>query len=472
MFDGLNVRGDEAAYTWTPDDGRSGEHGEGRSGERSWQAIDRELRGIAKRRAALDANEARWLREAERAEIWKPLGMVNLIDYMERVLGYAPRTAQQRMQVARALETLPVLTDALAMGELSFSAVRELVRVATPGTEQAWRTHVSAMNLRQIEEAVAGRRPGDLPSDVPDDNAREHVVTLRLDAGAYAMWRQGRTQLDEEHDHRLEDSELVTALFSTPRTDGDGEISGRAKFQIALSLCPRCDRGWQEGAGARVPVDHPTVERARCDAQHLGSLDDDGPERAHQDIPPNVVRFVWRRDHGRCQTPGCRSARGLELHHIVHREDGGSHEPKNITLRCSACHIAHHRGLLDITGEAPDRIVTTRPHASRPRASSRPHERPVDAIARVRRAEPNVHDTIAARAHVGAVPAQRGAGTTSRFDEVTMRTQARDALVRAGWKHAIARIAVDESLAALEDASSLETLLREALRRCLASNAG
>jgi hypothetical protein len=55
------------------------------------------------------------------------------------VLGYAPRTAQQRMQVARALETLPVLTDALATGALSYSAVRELVRVATPGTEHPMR---------------------------------------------------------------------------------------------------------------------------------------------------------------------------------------------------------------------------------------------------------------------------------------------------------------------------------------------
>jgi hypothetical protein len=364
-------------------------------------------------------------------------------------------------------------------GALSFSAVRELVRVATPGTEQAWRAHVSAMNLRQIEEAVAGHRPGDLPSDVTDDAAREHVVTLHLDAAAYAMWRQGRTQIDEEHDHRLDDSELVVALFSTPRADGDGEISGRAKFQIALSVCPRCDRGWQEGAGARVPVDHAMVERARCDAQHLGSLDGDGPERAHQDIPPSVVRFVWRRDHGRCQTPGCRSARGIELHHIVHREDGGSHDPKNITLRCSACHIAHHRGLLDITGEAPDCVVTTRlresprPHASpNPSESSRPCASHFDAATEARHTEPNVPEASKARAHVGAVPARPGARITGRFDDVTMQTQARDALVRAGWKPAIARIAVDESLAASNGGTSLEALLREALRRCLASHAG
>jgi hypothetical protein len=157
----------------------------------------------------------------------------------------------------------------------------------------------------------------------------------------------------------------------------------------------------------------------------------------------------------------------------VHREDGGSHDLKNLTLRCSACHIAHHRGLLDITGEAPDRIVTTRPHeAPRLHESSHPHKSSFDAVTRVKRTEPNAHEASAARVHVGAVPAQPGAGAPRRFDEVTMRTQARDALVRAGWKPAIARVAVDESLAESRSGASLEALLRDALRRCLASPAG
>ena len=126
-----------------------------------WQSIDQALRTIAQRRAALDADEARWLREAEACQIWRPLGMVSAIDYMERVLGYAPRSAQERLRVARALGTLPQLTAALAQGELPFSAVRELTRVATLATEAAWVAAATGKNLRQIEELVADHRPGD-----------------------------------------------------------------------------------------------------------------------------------------------------------------------------------------------------------------------------------------------------------------------------------------------------------------------
>jgi len=49
---------------------------------------------------------------------------------------------------------------------------------------------------------------------------------------------------------------------------------------------------------------------------------------------------------------------------------------------------------------------------------------------------------------------------------VTMRTQARDALVGLGWKIAIAGAAVDAAYAQVGSEVSIPTLIREALRRC------
>src|SRR5262245_66502666 len=80
------------------------------------QVVDHALRTIAVRRAALDAEEARWLREAEALQIWREFGMVSALDYLERALDYAPRTAQDRLRVARALGSLPELTNALETG--------------------------------------------------------------------------------------------------------------------------------------------------------------------------------------------------------------------------------------------------------------------------------------------------------------------------------------------------------------------
>lgn len=462
----------------------------------AWKSVDRTLRSIACRRAALDAEEAHWLREAERLRIWRPLGMVSVLDYLERVLGYAPRTAQDRLRVARALGTLPQLTSALASGALSFSAIRELTRVVTPETESVWCKAAAGKNLRQIEELVADHRHGDSPDDPPDPQARTHVVQLELAAETFALLRQARQLLDDERGTNLADDDFIAALCeavldAAPTT----EPAGRAKFQIAVTVCRRCGRGTQEGAGVQVPIDDAAVDRAMCDAQHIGSIDGEAPARAHQDIPPSIARLVWRRDGNRCRVPGCRSARGLELHHLVRRADGGGHEASNIVLICSACHAAHHRGALTILGTAahlevrrseqdmsgPVRDRETAAHVDTLRRPSAGVEASADVVIKapvnervsappaasepVRSVGNNAtgevfHQTGKAggtRAHVGA---------DRELDAAIRGDQAKRALIQLGWKPAIARAAVEEAVTISGADTPLDQLIVAALRCC------
>jgi HNH endonuclease len=414
-----------------------------------WRTVDRALRAIRHSRAALDAEEMHWLREAEALQIWRPLGMVSALDYLERALGYAPRTAQDRLRVARALGALPELTAALASGELTFSAVRELTRVATPATEAAWTAAATDKNLRQIEELVADHRLGDHPDDPCDPAARTHVVRFELSAETFALLRQARQTLDNEHGASLDDNALIAAMCSAA-LDGasTNEPTGRARFQIAVTLCRRCQRGWQEGAGAQIAIDPAAVDRALCDAQHIGSLDRAAPERATQDIPPSIVRFVWRRDGGRCRVPGCRSARGLEIHHLVHRADGGSHDPLNLAVLCSSCHLAHHRGALTISGTAD--------HLEVHRAAQSP------LSADLRAAPASSTSAVENGAHVGAI---------SKLDATTLQIQAKAALTGLGWKSPIAHAAVTAAVGAMGNDLTLEQLIFEALRRCPAPKA-
>ena len=425
-----------------------------------WRSVDRALRSIAKRRAALDADEARWLREAEALQIWRPLGMVSALDYMERVLGYSPRAGQDRLRVARALGSLPRLTDALASGVLSFSAVREVTRVATPWTEEAWRDEVAGKNPRQIEELIAEHQPGDKPDDPPCPQLRTRVVRFELSPETFATLRQAHQVLDEEHGSRLSDDELMARLCGAVVEEAPtAEPTGRAKFQIAVTICERCGQGWQEGAGATIAIGPAAVERACCDAQYVGSIDGGAPERAYQDIAPSVARFVRRRDGGRCRVPGCRSSRSLELHHVIHREHGGGHDALNLILACSACHQAHHDGRLLISGDAEHLVV------------HRVGETPVG--------EANEPEAAAVGAHVGAgttvapaadrggcASAHVGEGPTGDAEPVDLGAEARLGLVGMGWKSAIANAAVAAAQAVVGEQASLEALIFEALRRC------
>ena len=211
------------------------------------------------------------------------------------------------------------------------------------------------------------------------------------------------------------------------------------------------------------------------------------------------------------QTPGCRSARNLEIHHIVRRADGGTHDPSNLSIRCGSCHAAHHRGALTISGVAPDRLETRRtydhtapvraPAASTPTIAPAAHGGTAPAAhapiapAAYGGTAPAVQAPVAPAAHGGtahvpiAPPAHGGAGHApdappahggtatvassppahggaTKLDAAVLRAQARDALVGLGWRHGIARAAVDEASAHGGGGGTLTGLIREALRRC------
>jgi hypothetical protein len=364
------------------------------------------------------------------------------------------------MSVARALGDLPELESALATGELPFSAIKELSRVATRGTEAAWRAAAHGKNLRDIEQLVAGHKPGDLPTDAPDDEARLH--TLRLDdisASTYARFRQARQALDRARGSRLSDDELAHAL-ATAILDGASSSSnadhGRAKHQIHYTVCQHCERAWQDGGGARVRIESSAIDQAKCDAIEVPRAIDGKPQRAAQTIPPATRRHIFQRDEARCQTPGCRSSLGLEIHHIVSRADGGTHDPSNLTLRCDACHTAHHVGRLSISGTAPNNLTTVRTPTI---GNATVHHRSSSV------AVGGSRTTSRPGAHVGADLGSRVDGP-SRLDRAIARTNAIAALTSSGYKRHIATAAVDEASAHVGAEAPLEVLLREAFRRC------
>src|SRR5262245_42654800 len=130
-----------------------------------WAQVDQRLREYARYRSSLDAAETFDLVRAEQLKLYMFFGYVTIYEYMDRVLGYGPHAAHERMRVARALTALPETTAALARGDLTYSGVRELTRVVTAETEGEWLASTRGMVANQIERAVAQHRQGDRPED-------------------------------------------------------------------------------------------------------------------------------------------------------------------------------------------------------------------------------------------------------------------------------------------------------------------
>src|SRR5688500_12446416 len=204
---------------------------------------------------------------------------------------------------------------------------------------------------------VSGRTRGDLPDTPAAPGAARHVVRFAVSGETLALLPDARIALTEATGERPDDDALIATLCRAVLDRGDGGAASRARHQIALTICEACDRAWQDGGGQAIEVTPEVVERARCDAQHLGRVDAAVPARATQDVSPSVRRQVWRRDHSRCIVPGCRSTRFLDLHHIEWRCDGGDHSADNLGLTCTGHHLAVHEGRLVIRGRVSTGLV-------------------------------------------------------------------------------------------------------------------
>jgi hypothetical protein len=319
-----------------------------------WRRAHEELVRLAKTRAGLDFEEGRWLLRAERARAHVRLGYGSFREYAERLFGYSPRLVQEKLRVAAALEELPLLSGALEHGTVSFSAVRELSRVATTATEGAWLEAAGGKSVRELEELVSGQKPGSLPGDLPDEGARRHVLRLEVSGEVLATFREAMAKVRREAGEALDDDAAVLLLCR--QTLGGPRDDGRASYQVALTVCEHCRRGMQQGRGELVEVPREIVEMAACYGQDVGQVDGAhvGAKRATQAVAPALRRKVTRRDEGRCRVPGCRHAVFTDVHHLRLRSEGGESTLENLVTLCPAHHRAIHRGELVVDGESSD----------------------------------------------------------------------------------------------------------------------
>ncbi len=93
---------------------------------------------IAEQAAHLDAATHRLLadvREFDARGVWRTQGASSCAHWLSWRVGWDLVTARERVRVARKLGEFPVTDDALRRGELSYSKVRAILRVATPANE-------------------------------------------------------------------------------------------------------------------------------------------------------------------------------------------------------------------------------------------------------------------------------------------------------------------------------------------------
>ena len=129
--------------------------------------------------AQINAGTCRWLElvaEFDRREGWASWSCRSCAEWVAWRCALDTRSAREHVRVARRLGELPLIHAAFARGELSYSKVRALTRVAEPDSEADLLELASQATAAQLERIVRGLRRVST-ADATESHAMRYLST-------------------------------------------------------------------------------------------------------------------------------------------------------------------------------------------------------------------------------------------------------------------------------------------------------
>jgi HNH endonuclease len=189
--------------------------------------------------------------------------------------------------------------------------VREIVRVATAETEEAWLEKARTLSCHDLEREVRQRE------GLGAGSGERATLTISLPIELLRTCNECYELAERLSAANLEKFQVLEPMM--------------AEF---LSACLPAED--EDG-----PSPHATAEETSVSLE--------------------VRRAVFERDGYQCTMPGCTMRKMLDPHHIVFRSHGGGDEPSNLTTLCRVHHGLVHRGICRIRRSESGELVFERP---------------------------------------------------------------------------------------------------------------
>jgi 5-methylcytosine-specific restriction endonuclease McrA len=284
-----------------------------------------------------------WFADVQKRGLFRDLGYSSIYQYSEAGLGFSKSRTRDFVRLAAKLDELPKVKKAMARGELGYTKAREVVKVATPKTEDDWLKAAEAPRKELVKQVKRVKKAAKVDTNQTELLPDEPTVVAPAELPV-------KFQVEftpEQEARRTALVEKLHKLGGVPNDRAELLLDALAALVEAQENGPRGPEGppvhihVHEDKGV-ITADGREVHRAdaarmRCDAVICRH-----GERTEATIPPRIRREVLSRDRHRCQSPGCGRRHHLEVHHIVPRQKGGTNDPENLMTLCSSCHRLMH----------------------------------------------------------------------------------------------------------------------------------
>ena len=127
------------------------------------EALEREITDLCAQINAASYRLLQLVAELDDEEPWGAWGLTSCAHWLNWRCGIGMNAAREKVRVAHALKQLPLISASFATGELSFSKVRAVTRIADPENEKELLELARYATAAQVEKLVrAYRRVGRL----------------------------------------------------------------------------------------------------------------------------------------------------------------------------------------------------------------------------------------------------------------------------------------------------------------------
>ncbi|HET8935036.1 MAG TPA: DUF222 domain-containing protein [Polyangiales bacterium] len=345
------------------------------------EAMERELSTLAGHMNAANYRFLKVLAEFDRREGYAGTGIHSCAHWVSWRCGVSLIAAREKVRVARALQQLPKISDAMRRGVISYCKVRALTRIACPENEETLLLIAEAGTVSHVERTVqlfrkverieeleaANKQHNDrflqcyvdeqgcvvLKGRLPPEQGAAFMAALRSAAdtlGAEDASRESAGAPDAAFDdHGARNADALGLLAETFLVHGATAVAAGDRHLVTVHIDEAVLR--DEASDGRcelrssTTLPPPTVRRLCCDGSLVAIVEDEqgtplSVGRKTRAIPPKIRRALDARDAG-CRYPGCCNTRFVDAHHIIHWADGGETKLDNLVLLCRR----HHRFL-------------------------------------------------------------------------------------------------------------------------------
>jgi hypothetical protein len=313
--------------------------------------LDRDIVNLAARINAATYELLILIRQFDERAGWLKCGLGNCAEWLHYRCDLSMNAAREKVRVAHALKTLPDIATAFATGDLSYSKVRAMTRVAGGHNEDELLSFGLKTTTARVEERCRELRCG--TADSIDSaqrafanrslrisrNAERGTMTITVELPMETGELVAKA-LDKARDDSASMVEFVDESFSARQADAMVSMSSSYLSGNVERSCnsPRntsddylvtihVDQSALANGNGRSNLPIESVKRLCCDGHAVVIGEDENGEplnigRKTRTVPTAIKRALIARDKG-CAFPGCHHTRFVDAHHIEHWSAGG-----------------------------------------------------------------------------------------------------------------------------------------------------